>query len=275
MSYPELSSVAPRWATPAREWADVRVDDAIATITLDRPPANAYTIACHEELVEAIDALEADRRVRVVRLRSASAKFFSAGADLRAYTSATVAERRALADAARASCARIESSRLVFIAELAGHALGGGLELALACDIRIAADSGFTLGLPEIALGLIPGNGGTQRLPRIVGRARAAELLLTGERFTARDALAWGLVSRLHEAAEFDERAAELAHRLALGAPLALAATKRALHDGADLDLGPALAVEEREGAPLAGTYDAAEGLAAFLEKRVPVFEGR
>ncbi|GLI26636.1 3-hydroxybutyryl-CoA dehydratase [Agromyces rhizosphaerae] len=258
-----------------REWTDVEREGAIATITLDRPPANAYTIACHAELVHAIDLLEADPRVRVVRLRSASPKFFSAGADLRDYAAGSVEARSALADAARRTCARIETSGLIFVAEIAGHALGGGLELALACDIRIASRAQYTLGLPEIALGLMPGNGGTQRLPRIVGRARAAELLLTGEPFTPEDALEWGLVTQLHDPIDFEERAALLARRISVAAPLALSATKRALQRGVDVDLERALEIEAGEGAHLVASADAAEGLAAFLEKRPPRFEGR
>ncbi len=252
----------------------IEIAGAVAVVTLDRPPANAYDERLQRDLAAAVARLDDSGAVRVAVLRSASPKFFCGGADIKHFAAATPGERAAVADAARATCARIEASDVIFIAEIGGHALGGGLELAMACDIRVGATGGHLLGLTEIALGLIPGNGGTQRLARLVGHARAMELLVSGRTFHAEDAFRWGLLTELHDPAELRHQTDQLAVRIGRQAPLALAATKRALRRGAGVPLAEALEVERSESSPLLGTDDAAEGLAAFLERREPQFGG-
>jgi enoyl-CoA hydratase/carnithine racemase len=162
----------------------------------------------------------------------------------------------------------------VFIAHINGHALGGGLEIALACDVRLANAGEYKLGTPEVTLGLLPGNGGTQRLTRLLGPSRALELLLTGRTFSPDQALDWGLVAALYDPAEADDRVRAYAHRFATGAALATAAIKRCVHEGADLPLAEGLALEGELIERLFRSEDAREGLHAFVEKRDPEFVG-
>jgi len=248
---------------------------AVAVITLDRPPANAYDLEVQTALAQVFARLDADPSVRVVILRSASRRFFCAGADIKTFAAATVEQRAAIAEAARATCARIERADAIVIAEIGGHTLGGGLELAMACDIRIGATGEHLFGMTEISLGLIPGNGGTQRLARIVGQARAMELLVTGRTFQAEQARAWGLLTELCEPSNLRATVNAMAETIARQAPLALGATKRALRLGAGLPLAEALEVERAESSPLLSTDDAREGLAAYLERRDARFVGR
>ena len=156
----------------------------------------------------------------------------------------------------------------MFIAYVNGHALGGGLEIALACDVRLAAPGSYKLGTPEVTLGLLPGNGGTQRLTRLLGPSRAMDLLLTGRTFGPDEALAWGLVSALVD----EDGAREYAERLAAGPKLAIAAIKRCVHEGGQLPLEDGLALEAELVERLFRSEDANEGLTAFVEKRKPEF---
>jgi enoyl-CoA hydratase/carnithine racemase len=165
---------------------------------------------------------------------------------------------------------RMAGADQVFVAQIAGHALGGGLEIALACDVRIAAPGSYKLGLPEVTLGLLPGNGGTQRLTRLLGPSRAMHLLLTGSTFGPDEALAWGLVAALLD----EDGAREYAERLAAGPQLAIAAIKRCVHEGGDLPLDAGLELEAELVEQLFRSRDAREGLTAFVEKRKPEFVG-
>ena len=165
---------------------------------------------------------------------------------------------------------RMAAAEQVFIAHVSGHALGGGLEIALACDIRLAAPGSYKLGTPEVTLGLLPGNGGTQRLARLLGPSRALELLLTGRTFSPDDALAWGLVAALVD----EDGARAYAERLAAGPKLAIAAIKRCVHEGAEKPLEDGLALEAELVERLFRSQDAGEGLRAFAEKRKPEFVG-
>lgn len=250
------------------------VSDGIGRITLDRPPANSYDPAFLEELDVAIDDVVAgDARVAVVQ--SASEKFFSAGADVKGFLERDADANMAMVRRAHEVFNRFAAEPCVFIAKIAGHALGGGFELALACDIRISVTEGkFRVGLPEATLGLLPGTGGTQRLPRLIGRGRALELMLTGQPVLPQRAYEMGMVDRVVPADELEGDVDRVAATIAGGAPLALRAVKRAVHDGVDLRLEDGLQRELDELAPLFSSADAIEGMTAFTEKRAPTYKG-
>ena len=242
----------------------------VGTITLDNPPANSYDIEFMRELGGAIG--EANRsEARVVVLRSASEKFFSAGADVKRFLANDVDANMDMIRLAHEALASIARSEKLFVAFIAGHALGGGLEMALACDLRYAAEGGYRLGTPEVTLGLLPGNGGTQRLPRLIGTGPALELLLTGRQVKPDEAQRLGLVSALF--AGEDEFRAHV-ERLAAGPPLAIAEIKRAVYEGTQKPLDDGLALERELIEKLFRSQDANEGLTAFSEKRAPEFVG-
>jgi enoyl-CoA hydratase/carnithine racemase len=250
------------------------VKDRVGWITMDRPPANAYDAAFLEELDRCVgEVAEAEAVVAVIR--SASEKFFSAGADVKGSLERPPVDSIAQHRRAQQVLGRFADEAPLFIAAIAGHALGGGYEIALACDIRVAAEGRYRIGLPEVTLGLLPGTGGTQRLPRLIGRGRALELMTTGRTVTPAEAERLGMVDRLVPAGEFDQAVAELAASLAGGAPLAVAAITRAVNDGLDRPLPDALDRELEELAALFASEDAREGMTAFTEKRPPKFSGR
>jgi len=254
------------------EFVRVQRDGAVATIRLDRPPANALSRAVSLELSEAARSLATDPPIRAVVVWGGE-RIFAAGADVKAMVAYGPEEIEPEVGALEQACRDLESIRKPVIAAIAGYALGGGCEVALACDLRIAAEDA-RLGLPEIRLGIIPGAGGTQRLPRLVGLARARELVLTGRHVDADEALRIGLVDRVVPAANVYETALEEARAYAAGPTLAYAAAKRALA-AAGGDLARGLEVEREAFVPLFATADQKEGMRAFLEKREPRFEGR
>ena len=247
-------------------------DDGVGFITLDKPPANSYDKAFMEELGEAIVAAASDDAAKVVVLRSSSPKFFSAGADVKAFAEQDVDESMEMIDVAHRALGRIAAIPKVFIALIQGHALGGGLEMTLACDLRFAARGSYKLGTPEVTLGLLPGNGGTQRLPRLVGASRALDLMITGRRVSPGEAHALGILDRLLPVARAEELTLDYARELAGGAAEAIGAIKRAVHSGVQLPLDDGLARERELIAELFRSRDAREGLTAFLEKREPAF---
>jgi enoyl-CoA hydratase/carnithine racemase len=250
------------------------VKDGVGWITLDRPPANSYDAGFLEELDQAIGQV-AEAEVAVAVVRSASEKFFSAGADVKAFLARSAEENMVMCRRAHQVLDRFAAEAPLFVAAIAGHALGGGYEIALACDIRVAAEGGYRIGLPEVTLGLLPGTGGTQRLPRLIGRGRALELMTTGRTVTPAEAERLGMVDRLVPADEFEQAVAELAGSLAAGAPLAVAAITRVVNDGLDRPLPEALDRELEELAALFASEDAREGMTAFTEKRPPSFSGQ
>jgi enoyl-CoA hydratase/carnithine racemase len=241
------------------------------TITLDNPPANSYDIAFIGELAQAIEAAGADATVWVVVVRSASEKFFSAGADIKRFLANEVDANMDMIRLAHEALASIARSPKLFVACVAGHALGGGLEIALACDVRYAIAGRYRLGTPEVTLGLLPGNGGTQRLPRLIGVGPALELLATGRTLSPEEAQGVGLVSQV-----FADQAALDAHVEGLRAlpPLSLANIKRAVFEGMEKPLPDALALERDLMEELFRSGDAREGVTAFTEKRTPQFTG-
>ena len=243
---------------------------SVAQVVLDNPPANSYDLEVMRRFADDVDtALESDARVIVVR--SASEKFFSAGADVKRFLEGDVDANMEMIRTSQAAFARMASAPQVFVALLAGHALGGGLEIALACDLRIAVAGRYRLGTPEVTLGLLPGNGGTQRLTRMLGTSRAMDLLLTGKTFTVEQAHEWGLVAEVFEDAA---QADEYVEKLAGGPALALRNIKRCVYEGGQLALDDGLALEAELVEELFASRDGTEGLTAFAEKREPSFVG-
>src|SRR5512145_2019575 len=252
-----------------------QADDGIATITLNRPDVhNAMNETMRRELQRCFEGLATDERVRVIVVTGGGGKAFSAGADIREFTAPQVptvfreARRRLNFRAAMVRCWQ------PIIAAIGGHCFGGGLELALACDIRIAsADS--RLGLTEVDLAIIPGGGGTQRLPRVVGRGKALEMILSAARIDAAEAHRIGLVERLVPAGESLKAAQEFAALLAAKAPVALKYAKEAVVKGLALPLEDGVRLENDLATLLRTTEDRLEGAKAFLEKRKPRWQGR
>ena len=251
-----------------------RCEQRVAYITLDRAPANAYNLHFMHALHAAVVKADTDPEVGAVIVRSASERFFCAGADIKEFQRNDTASNKLLVAQASATTTAMEASGKLFIAQIAGHALGGGLELAMACDVRFAAEGNFLLGLPEIKLGLIPGNGGSQRLVRLIGLSRALELLATGASFDAVSAANWGLINQLYPKSELAERCFDFAKKVAAGPPLAIAASKRAVRDGFERTLNEGLQLEQALCEPLYDSNDAREGFSAFVEKRPPIFTG-
>jgi enoyl-CoA hydratase len=250
----------------------VRLERAggVPRLVIDRPEsANAIDLATLDSLEAALDALEADLSVRCLIVTGGMPKIFSAGGDIGQMRSLGVAEGRAFVLRGQYVMRRLSESRIVSIAAINGHALGGGAELALACDLRVAADEA-TIGFPEVAVGLIPGWGGTQRAVRLLGPSRAKLIILTGRRLRADAARELGLVDIVVPGDEVLAEADRLASEIIANSPSAVEASKLAITQGADLRMDHALRVEA--GAWLAnfGKNDRTEGLTAFLEKRNP-----
>lgn len=250
-------------------------EGAVGVIVLDRPPANAYDYDFLRAFGSTIDEVRVDADVRAVVVTSASEKFFSAGADLKAFASGSARRRAMTALLGNEVFRKMEVTPLVFVAAITGHALGGGLELALACDIRFAAKGGYRLGLTETSLGLFPGTGGTQRLPRIVGLSRGIDLISRGATFGPDEAHTYGIVDRLFDDAETCVKEAKAyAAAIAEGASEAIGRAKVAaqMGYGSPLDLG--LAIEREAITRVFVSEDADEGIKAFGEKRKADFKG-
>ncbi len=250
-------------------------DGAVAYITLDRPPVNSYEINFMRDLNAAIDAANADNEVKAVIMRSASKKFFSAGADIKAFMKNDTAGNMEMIHFGHATLDKMAASPKIFIAAINGHALGGGLEIALACDLRFAAEGKYRLGLPEVTLGLLPGNGGTQRLPRLIGANKALEMMITGEAVKPAEAHRLGIVNRLFPADKLQEETEAYAQKVAAGATLAIGQIKQAVYKGIEMELSDGLALERELIAELFESEDAVEGFTAFVEKRQAAFKGR
>ncbi|OLE26103.1 MAG: enoyl-CoA hydratase [Catenulispora sp. 13_1_20CM_3_70_7] len=255
------------------EFVRVETEGAVGVIRLDRPKMNALNVQVQRELHEAAEQVGADDAIRAVVIWGGE-RVFAAGADIKEM------ERMSYADMARHSVRLQESFKAMadipkpVIAAITGYALGGGCELALTADFRVAAEDA-KLGQPEINLGVIPGAGGTQRLARLVGPARAKDLVMSGRMVDAQEALRIGLVDRVVPAADVYDAARELVSRYVSGPTVALRAAKAAVDGGLSMSLGEGLAWESQLFAALFATEDRAEGMSAFVEKRKPKFTGR
>ncbi|HVV30313.1 MAG TPA: enoyl-CoA hydratase-related protein [Mycobacteriales bacterium] len=243
---------------------DTATGGAVVTVRVDRGPTNALSRVVREEIRLAARAVSADPQVRAVVL-SGGPKIFAAGGDIAEFAAMSEADMAAEVDALQSSFTAVARIAKPVVAAVSGYALGGGLELALCADVRVAGDNA-RLGQPEILLGLMPGGGGSQRLPRLVGPARAKDLIFTGRHVLADEALAIGLVDRVVPADDVCTAALDLARRFAAGPTRAIAAAKRAIDDGADCGVPGGLALERELFVRLFGTEDARSGMRSFLD---------
>jgi enoyl-CoA hydratase/carnithine racemase len=254
---------------------DFSVDQGVGTISLNRPPANAYDWQMLRDLAEAIGHVREDANVRVAIVRSALPKFFCSGADISTLKDADRAQFANFLTVAHETVDQITRTPKIFIAEIAGHCLGGGLELALCCDFRFASSGKYRIGLAEVNLALSPGMGGTQRLPRLIPKSRALHMMVTGEPVTAEQALELGIVDRVFSEEAIREETMAYARKLAGGPTMAQGYIKLSVNQGLETGLSEGLAIERAHQNQLFASLDVAEGLKAFLEKRPPKYQGK
>lgn len=250
-------------------------DDHVGTIEIVKPKANTYDLEMMHELNEAIEEMRFNDDARVVLLTSGVPNFFSAGADIEMLKKSQPDYKAMFCLFCQETLNKIAETPKLFIAALNGHCVGGGLEIALACDLRMMAKDSGKIGLPEVTLGVLPGTGGTQRLPRLIGASRALDLMITGRLLTPEEALAMGLVNYVYPKESFTEDVRRYARDLAHGPSRAVSLIKRSVLEGIEMPLDAGLALERELQNRLFITEDAKEGLAAFTEKRKPAFKGR
>jgi enoyl-CoA hydratase len=255
---------------------EYRAEDGLAVIALNHPPANTYSYQMMRELDEAILTARMDETVHVLILRGKGEKFFSAGADIKMLAGADPRFKYYFCLHANETLLRLEQTPKLVIAALNGHTVGGGLEIAMACDLRIACRDAGRIGLPEVNLGVLPGTGGTQRLPRLVGRSRAIELMATGRTISFEEALEMHLIDEIFERDEFWPQILAYARQFVPPnkASRAVGHIKRAVCTGSAMALAEGLALERELQQRLFESADAAEGLAAYVNKTVPRFKG-
>jgi enoyl-CoA hydratase/carnithine racemase len=249
--------------------------DAVGHIVLDRPPANSYDKAFLDDLSLAIDEARFDPAVKAIVVRSASEKFFSAGADVKMFATTDAAYQAAFVVHANEIMSKLERTAKVVVAAINGHCLGGGLEIALCCDFRFAAAGGYSIGLPEVTLGVLPGTGGTQRLPRLIGRQKALDLMLRGAAVKPDEAKALGIVDELYPAGELQQAAHDYVAKLVTGPTLAIGKIKLATVLGGGMAFQDGMLYEHEAVGRLFASDDAKEGVTAFAEKRKPNYTGR
>jgi enoyl-CoA hydratase/carnithine racemase len=264
-------------AVETKELVRYRVEEGIAILEMNDAPANTYSYEMMQQLDTAILQARMDESVHVILMRGAGEKFFSAGASISMLTTADPTFKYYFCLHANETLSRLEQTPKLVIAALNGHTVGGGLEIALACDIRIAKKEGGKIGLPEVNLGVLPGTGGTQRLSRCIGRARALELMVTGRTFSFEEALEFGLIHYIYEKESFWDEVMAYARQFCPPnkASRAVGRIKRAVVTGSEVGFGEALGLERELQQLLFTSEDAKEGLKAYTEKRQPEFKGK
>ena len=255
-------------------------DLGVAVITLCSPPANCYSYSMHRDLDDAILRARFDERVHVIVLRGAGEKFFCAGADIAMLDNVTPQFKYYFCLHANETLNRLEQTPKLVIAALNGHTVGGGMEIAMAADMRIARRGAGRMGLPEVTLGVLPGTGGTQRLARLVGKARAIELMATGDLFPFETAETYGLVNRIFDCETADQFLADVITYAQQFVPparasMAVGRIKRAVQTGLEVGFESGLALERELQQQLFQSEDASEGIRAYVEKRTPSFKGQ
>jgi enoyl-CoA hydratase len=260
-----------------KQLVQYRAEQGIAIITMNDPPANTYSYEMNRQLDDAILRARMDNDVYVILLTGAGEKFFCAGANIQMLTEVDPTYKYYFCLHANEMLLRLENTPKLVIAALNGHCVGGGLEVAMAADLRIARKDGGKIGLPEVNLGVLPGTGGTQRLSRIVGKSKAIELMVTGKTFSFEDAKQLGLVNEIFESENFMERVLEYARQFCPPnkAAKAVGRIKRAVQTGWEVPIEAGLALERENQQLLFESDDAREGLAAYLEKRPAKFSGK
>ena len=271
------ATATPKNEQAAKQLVDYWTDGGVAVIQLNDPPANTYTYELNRELDEAILKARFDDGVYVIVLRGAGNKFFSAGANISMLNRVTPKFKYYFCLHANETLSRLEQTPKLVIAALNGNTVGGGLEIAMAADLRIARRGPAKFGLPEVALGVLPGTGGTQRLVRIVGKSRAIELMVTGRLFSFEDALGYGIVDSILEGDDFMGQVHEYAKQFCPPnkAAKAVGRIKRAVQSGAEIPFESAMTLERELQQQLFQSDDAKEGLAAYVEKRTPQFTAK
>ncbi|HEV2178114.1 MAG TPA: enoyl-CoA hydratase/isomerase family protein [Terriglobia bacterium] len=263
--------------TPAGTLINYTAEGGIGWIEMNDPPANTYTYEMMQQLDDAILRARMDASVHVLILRGAGDKFFSAGANIKMLSSVTPEFKYYFCLHANETLSRLEQTPKLVIAALNGHTVGGGLEIALAADIRLGRQDAGKIGLPEVALGVLPGTGGTQRLSRLIGKSRAIELMATGRTFSFEEAEEMGLVNQVFERDSFFEQVTEYAKQFLppRKAARAVGRIKRAVCSGLEMPFGEGLALERELQQHLFQSEDAKEGLAAYVERRTPNFKAK
>ncbi len=252
-----------------------RIHDGVGRIEVTKPKANTYDLAMMRELDEAIEELRFADGARVIVLASGLPGFFSAGADIEMLRKSEPEFKAMFCLHCQETLDKFSKTPKIVIAAINGHCVGGGLEIALSTDIRVMAKDSGRIGLPEVTLGVLPGTGGTQRLPRLIGTSRALDMMVTGKLLTPDEALSIGLVNYVFPKETFDHDVEEYARRLADGPARAISLIKRSVVEGIEMPLTAGLALERELQNRLFITEDAKEGLSAFAEKRKPTFKGR
>jgi enoyl-CoA hydratase len=272
----DSATQAERWNIEMQQRANLSIEyvDDYCVVALNAPKTlNALSCEMVSELGVCVELLEYNSKIRAVIL-TGTGKAFAAGADIKGMSTMTPWQAQPFARKTTRIYDQIEASQKIYIAAINGYALGGGMELALACDLRIAAATA-KLGLPECGLGIIPGGGGTQRLPRLIGEGRAKELIFTGESIDAETALRYGVVNQVVQPENLLDAATDLARRIMGKGSQAIVYAKAAIHTGGQLDMVSAVAHENTLFGLCFATEDQREGMRAFLEKRSPVFSGK
>jgi enoyl-CoA hydratase len=264
-------------ATETKPLVNYRVDNGLAVIELNDPPANTYTYEMNRQLDDCILRARMDNDIHVLVLTGAGEKFFSAGANIRMLNSVDPTYKYYFCLHANEMLLRLEHTPKLVIAAINGHCVGGGLEIAMAADIRIARRDAGKIGLPEVNLGVLPGTGGTQRLSRLVGKSKAIELMVTGNTFTFEEAMEMGIVNDVYEREGFMDNVMEYARQFCPPnkASKAVGHIKRAVQTGWEIPLESALAVERELQQRLFASEDAKEGIAAYVDKRPAAFKAK
>jgi enoyl-CoA hydratase len=252
-----------------------RIEEGVGYIEIVKPKANTYDIHMMRELDEAVEEMRFDDSAKAIVLTSGIPGFFSAGADIEMLRTSTPEFKAMFCLHCQETLDKFAKTPKVVLAAINGHCVGGGLEIALACDLRMMAQGSGTIGLPEVTLGVLPGTGGTQRLPRLVGTSRALDMMITGKRLSPDEALAIGLVNYVFPKETFARDVHAYAQKLAHGPSRAISLIKRSVVEGIEEPLTSGLALERELQNRLFVTEDAKEGLSAFAEKRSPSFKGR